>query len=240
MQTSQGESSQSYQQVPPSYQNSQTVPGNGQQYLEKGKTISKLYFSYFLSVLKSPVPTAERIGKKELTNGIITIVLFALMIPLMTFFGLKGLLEDSFYSPDVSFSAVVLKPFFTLVVILALIAVIIFGVIKLGKSPASLLDVISRLGAFLVVPTALLFIALIISLIGSVFFAVFLILGLVGASLIIPLIVYSFKREINKGLDTFYCTFLVYIGIAILFVVLGEQAFYEIENMINNFDPFGF
>lgn len=214
--------------------------GNSQQYIEKGKVISKLYFSYFMSVLKKPAQTSENIDRSELVNGIITIALFALMIPLMTYFGLKSAVENSFYTPEISFSAVVIKPFFSLFIFLALVGVIIFGAVKLGKSSASLLDVISRLGAFLVVPTALLAVALIISLLGSYWFALFLVLGLIGFSFIIPLIVYSLKREQTSGLDAFYCTFLTYLGIFILFTIIGEQAFQEVESLIDSFNPFGF
>jgi hypothetical protein len=221
------------------YQNTPAA-GNSQQYIEKGKVISKLYFSYFMSVLKKPVQTSEKIDRSELINGIITIALFALMIPLMTYFGLKGAVENSFYTPEISFSAVVIKPFFSLFIFLALVGVIIFGAVKLGKSSASLLDVLARLGAFLVVPTALLAVALIISLLGSYWFALFLVLGLMGFSFIIPLIVYSLKREQSTGLDAFYCTFLTYLGIIILFTIIGEQAFQELESLIENFNPFGF
>jgi hypothetical protein len=221
------------------YQNPPST-GNSQQYIEKGKVISKMYFSYFMSVLKKPVQTSEKIDRSELINGIITIALFALMIPLMTYFGLKGAVENSFYTPEISFTAVVIKPFFSLFIFLALVGVIIFGAVKLGKSSASLLDVISRLGAFLVVPTAFLAVALIISLLGSYWFALFLLLGLVAFSFIIPLIVYSLKREQTAGLDTFYCTFLTYIGIFILFTIIGEQAFQEVESLIDSFNPFGF
>lgn len=214
--------------------------GNGQVYIEKGKVISRLYFSYFMSVLKKPVETSEKIDKNELINGIITIALFALMIPLMTYFGLKSAVQNSFYTPEISFSAVVIKPFFSLFIFIALVGVIIFGAVKLGKSSAGILDVIARLGAFLVVPTALLAVALVISLIGSYWFALFLFLGLMGFSFIIPLIVYSLKREVKTGLDAFYCTFLTYIGIIILFAIIGEQAFQEVERLMNSFNPFGF
>ena len=144
-------------------------------------------------------------------------VLFSLIIPLITYFGLIEIFSNSYFAPDVSFTAVVIKPFFILLIFIALIGVILYGAIKLGKSQANLLDVLARLGAFLVVPVALLLIALVISITGSYLFTMFLLLGMLSASFIIPLIVYSFKRNEPKGLDAFYCTFLTYIGIIILF-----------------------
>jgi hypothetical protein len=217
-----------------------TTSGNSQQYIEKGKAVLKLYFSYFLTLLKSPVLVAGKIGRSELTNGIITIALFALIIPLMTYLGLRGVLEDSLLSVEISFSSFVIKPFFTLVILLTLVGVIIFGTTKLGKTSASFLDILARFGAFLVVPTGLLLIALLLSLFGSNYFILFLILGLMSFSFIIPLIIYSLLREEPNGLDVFYCTFLTYIGIIILFTILGEQAFQGIKGMISSFNPLGY
>lgn len=226
--------------VVPLSQTTFQAKGSSQQYIEKGKTISKSYFKYFLTALKKPVLFAEKTGSNELINGIITMVLFVLFLPLMTYFGLKGALGDSLFAPDISFASVVIKPFFLLFVIMALVGVIIFATVKLGKSSASLLDVLARLGAFLVVPTALFAVAFILSLLGTVIFIPFLVLGLIGFSFIIPLIVYSYKSGEQRGLDAFYCTLLTYVGIIILFVMLGEQAFQQIESMIDGFNPFGF
>lgn len=211
-----------------------------QQYVEKGKIISKLYFSYLLTILKKPVTTAKNIDRKELVNGLITIVLFALIIPLMTFLGLKGAFEDSYFQIDISIADVVIKPFIVLFVFLAVTSLILFGAVKLGKSHASFTDVLSRMGAFLVVPTALLVVALLISVVGSAYFIIFLVLGLLGASFTIPLMVYSFKGNDSKGLDLYYCIFLTYIGIIIVFAIIGDRAFQEIEEMISYMNPFGF
>lgn len=213
---------------------------NQKQYIEKGKEISKLYFSFFLSILKKPVPVAETVNKSQLINGIITIVVFSLMVPLMTYFGLKNAFSHSMFSPDISFSNVVIIPVFSLVILILLIGLIIFGVVKIGRSSYGLLDVIARFGAFLVVPTALLAIATIFSLISSFIFIPFLFLGLLSASFVIPLVIYSLKKEEPKGIDTFYCTIITYIGIIILFMIIGEQAFRGLEEIVDNFSYFNF
>ncbi|GAA0325928.1 hypothetical protein GCM10008967_15630 [Bacillus carboniphilus] len=214
---------------------------NTQQYLEKGKVISKQYFSYFLSGLKQPVAVAEKVNKSELTNGLITLVIYSLMIPLMIYFAVKNAFKDSFFGPvEISFVDVVIIPTFILVIFLAVIGLIIFGVIKIGGSSVSYLDVLSRYGAFQIVPTAFLFVALIFSLLGSeVLFSIFFALCVLGSTTIIPLMIYSYKRD-GKGLDTFYSILLAYIGIIILYLILGEQAFEAFESFMYSFDPFGF
>lgn len=217
--------------------------GNSQAYIEKTKTVSKLYFSYFLSALKSPVQAAANTGKENLINGIITIVLFALLIPLMSYFALKSAFSSyggGWFTPDISFGAVVIKPLFVLLIMLALVVLIIFGAVKLGKSSAGFLDVLARFGTFLVVPTSFFVLALLISLIGSVYFAFFLLLGLTGFSVVIPLIIYSYKKQSNGGLDAFYSILLSYIAIAIVFMIIGDAALENIEEMFDYMNPFGF
>ncbi|MCT2346597.1 zinc ribbon domain-containing protein [Niallia taxi] len=218
-------------------------PGNSQAYIEKTKAVSKQYFSYFLSALKNPVKRAGNTGKENLINGIITIVLFALIIPLMSYFALKSAFNSyggGWFTPDISFGAVVIKPLFVLLILLALVALIIFGAVKLSKSSASFLDVLARFGAFLVVPTAFLLVALIISLIGSYYFVFFLLLGLTGFSFVIPLIIYSYSKQSNGGLDAFYGILLSYIAITIVFMIIGDAALDNIEEMFEYMNPFNF
>ena len=208
---------------------------NSQEYIDKGKVISKQYFSFFLSMLKKPVSAAAGTNKLDLTNSLITTILFALFIPLTVFFALKNMLDEYM---TVSFFDVVLKPFFILVIYIALVVAVIFGVLKIAKSSASFLDVTARFGSFLVLPTALLAVAVILSLIGSNSYLFFLSIGLICFSFIIPLIVYSYKQEESKGLDAFYGILLVYAGIIVIFIFVGAQA---VEQLVSLFDnPFGY
>lgn len=220
--------------------NHSTVPSSPghQQYLEKGKVISKMYASFFLSNLKKPVSVAENITRSQLTNGFITIILFSLMLPLITYMGLKHTFSQSFYSPDISFMNVVIIPLVSLIILIILITLVIFGVVKIGGTSVNYLDTLARFGAFLVVPTALLLLATFFSIINSVIFIPFLLLGLVGASLVTPFIIFSLKKDDPRGLDTFYCTILTYIGIFILFFILGEQAFNGLVDAIDMFSLF--
>ncbi len=221
-----------------------TVQQNSQQYLEKGKEISKLYGTYFLSILKNPVPTAEKVEKRDLTNGLITIVLFALMLPLITFFAAKRTMDSfgssfgyGYSSIDVSFIDIVLKPTLIFAISLVTVGAIVFLVVKLGQVNVSIMDVWARLGAFLVVPTTLLGLALLTFLLDLAMPTVILLsLGLLGFSIIIPLLVYSFKRNQPKGLDTFYCTILTYVGISLLFVFFVAEVLAELIDQLSGYN----
>ena len=223
--------------------------GNGQVYIDKTKTVSKLYFSYFMSALKHPVRVAENTGKENLTNGIITMVLFTLMILLTSYFALKNALSsfmmDELELPVVSFSSMVVKPFFVLIILLAIISLIIFGAVKLGTSSAGFLDVLARFGTFLVVPTVIFVISLLISLIGSYYFVIFFLLGLIGFSVAITLTINSYKMQSAEGLDVFYRILLANIAIGILFSIIGDaiiQNFVDLllDEIQNNMNPFGY
>lgn len=222
----------------PTPNNSSAVPQstvNSQEYIHKGKVISKMYFSYFLTMLKKPVSAAASTNKRDLTNSLITMVLFTLFIPLMIFFVLKNMLSDYM---TVSFFDVVMKPFFVFFIYIVLVVAVVFGVLKIAKSSASFLDVMARLGSFLVLPTAFLAVAFILSLISSTSCIFFLSIGLICFSVIIPLIIYSYKQEEPRGLDTFYCILLTYIGIVIIFLIIGEQVVQELIVLMQ--DSFGY
>ena len=222
----------------PTPNNSSAIPQstvNNQEYIDKGKVISKMYFSYFLTMLKNPVSAAANTNKHDLTNGLITMVLFTLSIPLMFFFALKNTLDDYL---TVSFFDVVMKPFFVFFIYIVLVVAVVLGVLKIAKSSANFLDVMARLGSFLVLPTAFLAVAFILSLIGSTSCIFFLSIGLICFSVIIPLIIYSYKQEEPGGLDTFYCILLTYVGIAIIFLIVGEQVVQDFIELLDN--PYGY
>ncbi|MEH7307261.1 hypothetical protein V7137_19510, partial [Neobacillus drentensis] len=58
--------------------------------LESAKKISKMYFGYFVEVLKRPYASSKAVGEENFVNAIITIILYSLIIPFMLYFGLKG------------------------------------------------------------------------------------------------------------------------------------------------------
>lgn len=202
---------------------------NLNEYLEKTKDISKTYFSYFTRVLKSPLTESQTIRKEEFVNGIITIVLYALLIPLMAYLSL-GSARHYMASP---FFNVFFKPALGYTVFIFLIAGFSFLAIQLGKAKADIKDVIARFGALLVPFIVIFVIAFILALLQTGFYAVVLSLGLMGSIMAVPpLVIYSYKKDVKGGLDTLYGVLLTYI---LTSITLGIMSAILIENILGNF-----
>ena len=146
-------------------------------YLETIKKNSKMYFHYFAAVLKNPYAFAQRINGEQWINGMITMLIAVLMLPLLTYFTLGS--ERLFWIEN-PFVSIVIKPFFGLVILYVLLALFTFGAVKLSTNPAAdVKSVIARFGALLV-PFVLLY------AVGFLFFA--LKLSIAGAFFLISFI----------------------------------------------------
>lgn len=226
--------------VEPVHQSEQRIQTN--QYLETTKKISKQYFSYFMQVLKKPYASSKNVGSEHLVNGIITIVLYCLFIPLMTYFGVSGVLSKvndfgSFLGTDLNikppFTDIVIKPVFAYVIFTLLVATYTFAAVKLGKVSASYKEVIARFGSFLIPFVLLLAIGFVMSILKMKLFILFLILGFIGSILVVPpLVIASYKKEKQEGLDVVYGTLLTYILIFITNIIMARILF---EALLNSF-----
>ena len=179
------------------------------------------YWDYFKTILKRPMPVVEKITKNEYVFGLITIFIFALLIPLMIYFAVRREMGDFMYR-SVSFTDFVIEPLFYILLVIFLVIAIIFGVLNIGKSSVGFQEIMSKFGALLVAPTVLLAVAFVFSLFDSELLGIFLYLGLIGFSFSIPLIIYSYRKNATSGPDAFYATLLTYIGFFIALVIIGE------------------
>ncbi|WP_449537898.1 zinc ribbon domain-containing protein [Ferdinandcohnia sp. Marseille-Q9671] len=215
---------QNYVQQPTQTQNT-----TSNQVLEATKNISKLYFGYFLQGLKSPTSMAQNVDGSQFINGLITMILYAISIPLMVYFGFKG----DYFSP--SFSDAVITPTIYYLIFIGFTALVTFIVIKFGKVQASIKDVFARFGAFLIVPTAFLLVALLFSLIQIKLFLLLLLFGFLGLFIIVPFTIYSYKQNNQGGLDGIYSTFITYLAIIILLLTVARVAIERIIDSISFF-----
>ncbi|MDQ0223872.1 zinc ribbon domain-containing protein [Metabacillus niabensis] len=211
-------------------------PAEPNKHVEAAKNVSKLFFSYFIDGLKNPTKAAQSVGQEQFVNGLITMILYALFIPLTIYFGLKvvianllekiaGIFPDEFDFFDVTqmisfyeqpgFSSV-LKPIFYSLIIIAIIVLLTFVVIKLGRVQLNIKELIARFGAFSIVPTALLLVALILSIIKVDIFLYVWFFGLLGLLFVVPFTIYSFKKDVPFGLDGIYGTIIMFIVILII------------------------
>ncbi|MFF2648885.1 hypothetical protein [Bacillus haynesii] len=98
-------------------------------YTEAAKHASSMYFSFCLKVLKRPFIEMKNAGEQHVLNSIITMVIFALAVPLMFYFGLKGFFDSlgdysgifarSYAMP--TFFDIVVKPAFTFAIYIFLL-----------------------------------------------------------------------------------------------------------------------
>lgn len=205
------------------------------QYLTKTKNISKGYLSYALTVLKKPYASSVGVGKEHFVNSIITMVLYSFIIPLMLFFGVKALssglndLAGAFGMGEVfqpSFMDIVIIPTFLYAIFILLVAIFTYAGIKLGRINPSFKEVIARFGSFLIPFTAVLIVALLLSLIKVKLFIYFLLLGFFGSIFTVPsLVIASYKKQSQEGIDVIYGTLVTYVLTSVLLYIMGQKMF---------------
>lgn len=225
--------------LPPKAASAGTVGGESAQpnpYLESAKQNSKVYFDYFVKGLKSPLAVTHKTGSEQLLNGIISMVIFAILFPLMIYLSVGSEARNFFSSsPFVDFA---LKPAFWLAVFMLLIAVYTFGAVKISTNPkADLKEIIARFGTMLIPFIVISLIAFLFILMGSSIGGAFLSIALVGGIFTIPaLITMSYKREGPGGLDTLYAILLIYVAIFLTMLIIGDS----IGSMLRSGNMFGF
>lgn len=119
------------------------------QVVQQGTVISKQYFAYYLKALKNPFDTADKLDKSHFTNGMLTIVLTSLLLPLVFYF--TSLQSAYFHLP---FFRGVIKPFLLILIALLLTSGIVFGLIRLARVASDYMSVTTKLGTLLVPATA--------------------------------------------------------------------------------------
>ncbi|WP_208916645.1 zinc ribbon domain-containing protein [Paenibacillus uliginis] len=203
-------------------------------YLESAKQNSKIYFNYFITGLKSPLRVAQKTGSEQLLNGIISMVIFAILLPLMLYLSL-GSARGFMRSPFVD---IVLKPVFWLALFIFLIAVYTFGAVKLSTNPrVGLKEVIARFGTLLIPFIVIFLVAFLFLLMGSGIGNLFITIALLGTIFTIPaLITLSYKRESPGGIDTLYSILLIYAAVFLTIFILGDS----LGSMLGSSNFFGF
>jgi hypothetical protein len=257
--TNEFQSSNTYAQSQP---NVVSQPAQPNQHVENAKHISKLYLGYFMQGIKSPTAVAQEVRGEQFINGLITLFLYAISIPLMLFFGWE-VIVDKFISAmkegtlgvwdalqefgfgdldakgledymDLSFVDIVIKNSFYLLLGLAVIGLVAFAMVKLSKQTISLQDFFARFGTFLIVPTAILLLGVVLAIIKSELFLYFVLLGLLGLFIAVPLTIASFRKNSLGGLDTLYGALVTYIAIVIVLFMVGGSMLDEMKEVIGH------
>lgn len=207
-------------------------------YVKQGKEISKMYFSFALQALKNPFKLSQTAGERDVTNGIISLVLIALLLPLYSFIGAKkvtrGYIETSFFD-------VVIIPLFILLIFLLAVTATLFLAAKMMKVNISFKSVMAKFGTISTIPAALFLLATVSMIIGIyVLSGLLVFIGTLAMFLSVTATVFSLKsNQPAGGVDAFYAVFITYFIIIILFLILGESIFTamvdNIEDQIESF-----
>lgn len=202
----------------------QAQPQEPNEYVEKMKALSADFGKFFLTLIKKP-SEAKNTGEKSLIPGIITIIIFALIISLDSYITIVREADGL----SVSFFDVFLVPLFKYIVMFGAIAAITFVAAKVALQEVSIMDVIAKYGAYLV-PFILLYVVgvlfNIIKLTQSPFDLV-TVISILGPVLIIPVLILT-ERAV-KGFD------LVYTIVALSFISYLIYSYLSKPPSISNF-----
>jgi hypothetical protein len=235
----------------------ESQPQSASVYLDKTKSAAKNYFRFFVNVLKKPYPASSILGQEYFINALITMILYAFIIPCILYFSIKGVfsqiekqLEGNFFggfmsevAPSItpSFGDVVVTPFFGFIILIALVSIFAFTALKLAKITVDLKEIIARFGAFLIPFVVILLVSLILSILKiKLAFFVFII-GFLGSLLLVPaFVIFSYKKIAIDGLDLIYGTILSYVLTFIVLSIMGNMLFNSIASSLQQlFTSFG-
>lgn len=206
----------------------QTVqPGEPNVHVEKVKETSKQYWSYYLRYLKNP--TAILQSGHEFINGIISIVIFALLSSITvytlvvqifkaTMGGFAELLLE-----DVNWFSTIASSFFFTLLSMAIVVVSMFLITKFFGPDFSFKTIITHYGALLNGAIVVLVAGLLLILVKAFVFASILIIAASAiATLVVPL--YLMGRYLTQRattIDPFYSYILYIVVFSILTAIVG-------------------
>lgn len=197
--------------------------------LQQMKTAGRQYFSHFVQTLKNPVRSGQSTDASHMANGLITLVLFCLLLPLIAYFQLqhsvRGFSDFLGSRISVPFGAIVVKPFFFLLIVLMLVNSLQFLVLKWGKVDIRYQEVAARFGTFLMPGVAFLAGGFLLSLlgIGSALPGWLTAIGVFTLFVAVCFTIFSFKKDNESGLDAFYGVVITYAGSIVLLYLFGDN-----------------
>lgn len=202
------------------------------EFVEQTKAISKSYWGFVLDALKAPFEAAKRVGaeQSDLIHGLITLVIFALFVPLTLYFSSRGMFGGWVRPP---FWETVVLPFIMLLILVAVMVGIIFGVARFMRSEVDFMQVYTRFMTLMVIPAGLAILALLFSVLNAYTFSTIL-MSLSLALMMLAGIgaIFSIKETKAKpgGLDVIYVVIIYFAILMVIFMLLGDAL---LGNMMN-------
>lgn len=171
------------------------------QVVQQGAQISKQFGNYYIKALLHPFLTAKAVSKSHFTNGMITMFLTALLIPLTIYISLS---QNSLFS--IPFGKTVIKPFLLIWIALLIASLVAFGAIRLARVVSDFMTVTARIGTMLVPATATLILCMlsVVLELGTTLLAFFFTVSVVIIFIAIASVVLSIRKDQRTGLDPLY------------------------------------
>lgn len=175
------------------------------QAFQQGAEISKQYGGFFLNALLHPLASSKKIDRAHFLNGIITMVIIAILLPLVLYI---PSLRSAF--PD-AFGAGYLRPFILVVLAFAVAVFATYGIMRLGKVSADPRNITAKLGTLLVPSTAALLISVIFQIIGLGIglSGLFLFITVLSFFVAITLLIHQEMSQSTSALDPLYSSLIV-------------------------------
>lgn len=202
------------------------------EFVEQTKAIGKSYWGFVLDALKAPFGATKRVGaeQSDLIHGLITLVIFALFVPLTLYFSSRGMFGGWVRPP---FWETVVLPFIMLLILVAVMVGIIFGVARFMRSEIDFMQVYTRFMTLMVIPAGLAILALLFSVLNAYTFSTIL-MSLSLALMMLAGIgaIFSIKETKAKpgGLDVIYVVIIYFAILMVIFMLLGDAL---LGNMMN-------
>ena len=205
---------------------------NTNEYVNKGKQVSKQYWSYFKENIRQPFAFSNTVDRNHFVNGLITLILTALLQALYTitlvkkttrsfnsFFGDFGFSERDF---GISLWGTFFKSFLQNAILYAIIVVVIFAVIKLiNKSDVSFQDILARFGSYMAIPMLchlLLFLGVLIGF-GVLFNIILIVMVIIVTNLAIVFTAASYRA--NTNIDRYWTVVITLVLIVVALFIYG-------------------
>ncbi|WP_028596569.1 zinc ribbon domain-containing protein [Paenibacillus assamensis] len=188
--------------------------------MQKASESSKMYASYVMDNIRSPYQRLQAISQSHLIQALITMGIYALLIPLIMYIQLQSSIG---MFGDVPFFKTVVKPFLGYIVFLLLIGTITYGVIVLNRYQVSYTAVIARFGTILLPFVGLLIIAILMSLLSIGMSMLPLLIAFTGAIFVAPLLVFlSYHVPGRERIDLMYSILLIIVGAYVTIRIMSE------------------
>ena len=190
------------------------------------------YFRHAIKSIKRPYAQAgkESDKKESMIVASVSMIAFSLLVPLVFHAYVKRLLVSfnlvmagfgSGVETELPFSVYVIRPFFFLLCLMVLLSVFIWTAVRLYNRTIPFTSVLSEYGSLLIPMSLIMLAAEIMALAGMGGSVYVLILGLIGAILLLPAtVILHHGKAAQHGLDPIYAVMGTYVmtGIVLFFI----------------------